>query len=262
MRCPRRWFLEREAGGVARAHQSANLGEMVHALAQRVASGELAAGRDDVDQLMTHVDAVWDRLDFRTPRWARSYERVRAAGPVPRVASRQPPHAGGDGGEVLHRRPAARRRGGQPHRYADRTEVGADGSWWSTSRPAAAPRATRPSRRTSSWASTSTPWTTAPSTTAFPTPRRPGRRARQLGLLDGGPAAVVQTQPVQAEDGPAREGLPASSPAPPGCSARSRSRGRRRHCRTARSCPSARSERRTGDLPVIAIRTPRTCRRS
>ena len=78
--CPTQWFLEREAGGVARAHQSANLGEMVHALAQRVASGELAAGRDDVDQLMTHVDAVWDRLDFRTP-WsrAREHERVRAA---------------------------------------------------------------------------------------------------------------------------------------------------------------------------------------
>ena len=36
--CPTQWFLEREAGGVARAHQSANLGELLHALA--------AAGRD------------------------------------------------------------------------------------------------------------------------------------------------------------------------------------------------------------------------
>ncbi len=39
--CPTQWFLEREAGGVARAHQSANLGELLHALAQRVATGEL-----------------------------------------------------------------------------------------------------------------------------------------------------------------------------------------------------------------------------
>lgn len=80
MVCPTQWFLEQEAGGVARAHQSANLGQLVHALAQRVASGELDAGPDGVDQLMTHIDLVWDRLEFRTP-WskAREHERVRAA---------------------------------------------------------------------------------------------------------------------------------------------------------------------------------------
>ena len=78
--CPTQWFLEREAGGVARAHQSANLGELLHALAERVATGELDAGPGDVDLLMEHVDKVWDRLDFRTP-WskAREHERVRAA---------------------------------------------------------------------------------------------------------------------------------------------------------------------------------------
>lgn len=75
--CPTQWFLSREAGGVARAHQSANLGELVHALAQRVAAGEAPA---DVDALMEHVDEVWDRLDFRTP-WSktREHDRVRAA---------------------------------------------------------------------------------------------------------------------------------------------------------------------------------------
>ncbi len=80
MVCPTQWFLEREAGGVARAHQSANLGQLLHALAERVASGELAAGPDDVDVLMAHVEEVWDRLEFRTP-WskAREHERVRAA---------------------------------------------------------------------------------------------------------------------------------------------------------------------------------------
>jgi len=78
--CPTAWFLEREAGGVARAHQSANLGQIVHALAERVATGEIDAGIDDVDVLMQHVDEVWERLEFRTP-WskAREHERTRTA---------------------------------------------------------------------------------------------------------------------------------------------------------------------------------------
>jgi len=74
--CPTRWFLAREAGGVARQHQSANVGEMVHALAQRVAAGELPSGPDAVAVLMGHVEKVWDRLEFRTP-WAKARERDR-----------------------------------------------------------------------------------------------------------------------------------------------------------------------------------------
>lgn len=75
--CPAKWFLEREAGGVSTAHQSVNLGEVLHALAERVTRGELEGG---VDALMSHVDEVWERLEFRTP-WskAREHERVRAA---------------------------------------------------------------------------------------------------------------------------------------------------------------------------------------
>jgi superfamily I DNA/RNA helicase/RecB family exonuclease len=78
--CPTRWFLSREAGGVVRQHQSANVGEMVHALAQRVAAGELAVGPDGVEHLMGHVEKVWDRLEFRTP-WAKAREldRIRMA---------------------------------------------------------------------------------------------------------------------------------------------------------------------------------------
>ncbi|NPC96000.1 ATP-dependent DNA helicase [Nocardioides sp. zg-DK7169] len=78
--CPMQWFLEREAGGIARSHQSANLGQIVHALAQRVADGEIPAGPDDADLLMAHVEEVWGRLEFRTP-WSRDREhaRVRAA---------------------------------------------------------------------------------------------------------------------------------------------------------------------------------------
>ena len=75
--CPARWFLEREAGGVVRSHQSANLGELVHALAERVADG---SAPPDLDALMAEVDRVWDRLDFRTP-WSkeREHRRVRTA---------------------------------------------------------------------------------------------------------------------------------------------------------------------------------------
>jgi ATP-dependent exoDNAse (exonuclease V) beta subunit len=80
MACPTQHFLSREAGGVSRSHQSANLGQVVHALAERVATGELQAGPDDADDLMEHVDAVWERMEFRTP-WAsaREHARVRAA---------------------------------------------------------------------------------------------------------------------------------------------------------------------------------------
>jgi superfamily I DNA/RNA helicase/RecB family exonuclease len=80
MVCPTQWFLTREAGGAGVAHQSANLGQLVHALAERVASGELTEGPEDVDVLMDEVEKVWDRLHFRTP-WsqAREHARVRAA---------------------------------------------------------------------------------------------------------------------------------------------------------------------------------------
>ena len=77
MVCPTRWFLTTEAGGAGAAHQSANIGQLVHALAQRVAVGEVAP---DLDLLMRHVDEVWGRLHFRTP-WsaAREHERIEVA---------------------------------------------------------------------------------------------------------------------------------------------------------------------------------------
>ncbi|HET7350791.1 MAG TPA: PD-(D/E)XK nuclease family protein, partial [Marmoricola sp.] len=72
--CPARWFLEREAGGSTRTSQSQGFGNVVHAIADRVAKGDLAAGPDTVEALMEHVDAVWDQLSFRTP-WSRGRER-------------------------------------------------------------------------------------------------------------------------------------------------------------------------------------------
>ena len=77
MVCPTRWFLTTEAGGAGSAHQSANIGQLVHALAQRVAVGEVPP---DLDLLLHHVDEVWGRLHFRTP-WsaAREHERIEVA---------------------------------------------------------------------------------------------------------------------------------------------------------------------------------------
>jgi superfamily I DNA/RNA helicase/RecB family exonuclease len=74
MTCPTQWFLMSEAGGAGPAHQSANIGQLVHALAQRVAVGDVAP---DLDALMRHVDEVWGRLHFRTP-WsaAREHDRI------------------------------------------------------------------------------------------------------------------------------------------------------------------------------------------
>ncbi len=76
--CPAQWFLAREAGGEQTSSASQGFGNLVHALADRVARGEIARHGDiaeAVDDLMAHVDQVWDRLAFRTP-WSRSRERV------------------------------------------------------------------------------------------------------------------------------------------------------------------------------------------
>lgn len=81
--CPAQWFFEREAGGVSAVHQSANLGQVLHALAERVAVGELPA---EEGALMAEVEAVWDRLAFRTP-WSRQRELARIRKAVARFVA-------------------------------------------------------------------------------------------------------------------------------------------------------------------------------
>ena len=78
--CPAKWFLEREAGGAAKSSQAQGFGNLVHAIADRVAKDELGSGPGAVDELMTLVDDVWDQLGFRTP-WSRGreHEEVRRA---------------------------------------------------------------------------------------------------------------------------------------------------------------------------------------
>lgn len=83
--CPTRWFLEREAGGSQIASQAQGFGNVLHALAEGVGSGELAAEDRDalVDLLMERIDQVWDRIPFRTP-WSAAKERDEARAAVER----------------------------------------------------------------------------------------------------------------------------------------------------------------------------------
>ncbi|WP_203336813.1 ATP-dependent helicase [Nocardioides limicola] len=72
--CAARWFFEREAGGASATHQAANLGNIVHAVAERVGRGELEPRL--TEELLAEVDRVWSRMSFRIP-WARERERER-----------------------------------------------------------------------------------------------------------------------------------------------------------------------------------------
>jgi superfamily I DNA/RNA helicase/RecB family exonuclease len=206
MVCPTQWFLEREAGGVARAHQSANLGELLHALAQRVATGEVEPA---VDVLMEHVDAVWDRLDFRTP-WSklREHERVRAAlgrflqwhvanpRQLLETEARFSTVVELDNGEQV-----------QLTGYADRIELDADGNVvvvdLKTGR-------TKPSTKSVESHVQLGLYQYAVDHGAVDEltggeAHAGGAELVQLGILDGGPDAVVQSQAAQPEDGPDRE---------------------------------------------------------
>lgn len=126
--CPARWFLEREAGGSSFAGQAAGLGNLVHKIAEHVGSGRLSA--PDLDELMVHVDRVWDQLPFRTP-WSRDKEREAARTAIARFLA-------------AHRDPEARRVLATEHAFtidvdlpdgerarlrgfADRIELDADG---------------------------------------------------------------------------------------------------------------------------------------
>lgn len=205
--CPTQWFLEREAGGIARAHQSANLGELLHALAQRVATGELEPA---VDVLMEHVDEVWDRLDFRTP-WskAREHERVRAAigrflqwhvaNPRRLLATEEPftTVVALDSGEEV-----------KISGYADRIELDADANVVVVDLKSGR---SKPSNKAVESHVQLGLYQYAVDHGAVeelvPDARAGGAELVQLGLVDGGDTAVVQTQDAQPEDGPARDDL-------------------------------------------------------
>lgn len=127
--CPAQWFLQREAGGEVVSSASQGFGKVVHAIAERVGSGELDSG-DPMPELMALVDDVWGRMEFRTP-WSSARERAAVEAALLRFL-------------LWHRRPGARTvvatepqlhaevtlPDGQVvrlHGYADRLELDEDG---------------------------------------------------------------------------------------------------------------------------------------
>lgn len=217
MVCPTQWFLEREAGGVARAHQAANLGLMVHALAERVASGELDASVDDGDALMAHVDEVWDRLEFRTP-WSkqREHDRTRAAlarflrwhhGNTRRVLGVEQDFAAvvtvdGPDGE-----PVAVRLTG----FADRVELAGDGSVvvvdLKTNRSMPTGTGVQQHRQLALYQYAVDAGAVDPLLPEPGAAHAGGAELVQLGSLDDSDTAVVQKQDPPSADGPERRAL-------------------------------------------------------
>ena len=127
--CPAKWFLEREAGGTTASTASQGFGLVVHALADRIAKGEIA----DLAELTAYVDQVWDQLVFRTP-WSRDKERAEVHAALDRLLRW---HERPDARDVLateHQITAdVTLADGQPVRlygFVDRLEIDADGRVW------------------------------------------------------------------------------------------------------------------------------------
>ncbi len=204
--CPTQWFLMTEAGGATAAHQSANIGQLVHALAQRVATGETAP---DLDVLMAHVDEVWGRLHFRTP-WSaqREHDRMRLA--LERFLDwhqHNPRRLVGTEAEfgtevVLDSGETVRLRG-----YADRVELDADGRVIVVDLKTTKYRPTGPEVarhiQLGVYQYAVDHGAVDPLVPGEEPAESGGAELVQLGLPDGD-SALVQQQPAYADDGPER----------------------------------------------------------
>ena len=124
--CPAQWFLQREAGGEVVSSTSQGFGKVVHAIAERMANGDI-----DVDaDLMPLVDEVWGRMEFRTP-WSGARERAAVADALTRFVTW---HTRPGARTVLATEPRVRAEVTLPdgqvvrlHGYADRLELDEDG---------------------------------------------------------------------------------------------------------------------------------------
>ncbi|MGH3383751.1 MAG: ATP-dependent helicase [Nocardioidaceae bacterium] len=72
--CALRWFLSREAGGATATTTAIGFGNVIHVLAQQVASGEV---EPDINALLDHLDSIWGELRFGAP-WVSLRERAEA----------------------------------------------------------------------------------------------------------------------------------------------------------------------------------------
>jgi superfamily I DNA/RNA helicase/RecB family exonuclease len=76
-RCPRAWFLEREAKAAETTSTSQGFGSIVHALGEAVVTGDLPP---EIDALVERLDSVWHLLPYDA-KWqaVRDHEEARAA---------------------------------------------------------------------------------------------------------------------------------------------------------------------------------------
>ncbi|MFF4246339.1 ATP-dependent helicase [Streptomyces sp. NPDC001822] len=81
--CALQWFLGREVKADAPATAAQGFGNVVHVLADEVASGRTAA---DLDVLMERLDSVWDGLVFDAP-WKSRQEKDQARAALERFLS-------------------------------------------------------------------------------------------------------------------------------------------------------------------------------
>ncbi|MEU8587743.1 ATP-dependent DNA helicase [Streptomyces sp. NPDC048664] len=81
--CALQWFLGREVKADAPATAAQGFGNVVHVLADEVASGRTAA---DLDVLMERLDSVWNALAFDAP-WKSAQERDNARAALERFLS-------------------------------------------------------------------------------------------------------------------------------------------------------------------------------
>ncbi len=120
--CPARWFLQREAGGAELSTAKQGFGSVVHAIANRIAKGEV----DSAEDLMPYVDRVWGQMVFRTP-WSQGRERVEVQAALDRfVAWHNRPGARTSIGTETHLECEVTLPDGQVVRlngYADRLEL-------------------------------------------------------------------------------------------------------------------------------------------
>lgn len=79
--CPRQWFLSRQARAEAGRGSAANLGTVVHLLAQHALSDQIPP-----DDLVSHLDDVWDQINFDA-QWLAASERVEAEAAIERFAA-------------------------------------------------------------------------------------------------------------------------------------------------------------------------------
>jgi RecB family exonuclease len=80
--CPRQWFLARKAHGEPVRTTAASFGSLVHVLAEHGAYAE------HPEELTSHLESVWDQLDFDA-NWLSAVERVEAEAAVERFAAWQ-----------------------------------------------------------------------------------------------------------------------------------------------------------------------------